>query len=74
MQRTEALQLGEAIRHQRQLKGYSQLQLTMMTTSSQATISRLELGQVPNPSMDMLTGISKALSLKVSELLNLGGL
>lgn len=71
MQEGEKLKiLGQRIRMLREKKGFSQQQLASMCDFEKSNMSRLEAGRT-NPTFLTLDKISLALSVKISELVDI---
>jgi transcriptional regulator with XRE-family HTH domain len=62
-------ELGENIRKIRELKGFSQQNLADEIHVDQKTISRIEKGDL-SPKFEIIVGISKVLSVNLSQLLS----
>jgi len=61
--------IGKNLKKFRELKGISQDRLSKLADISLNTIAKLELGENPNPTIDTLNKISKALGVKVDDLI-----
>ncbi|MEI8360788.1 MAG: helix-turn-helix transcriptional regulator [bacterium] len=61
--------IGKNLKKLRELKGISQDRLSKLADISLNTIAKLELGENPNPTIDTLNKISKALGVKVDDLI-----
>lgn len=71
--KTPARALGSLIRDGRRAKKLSQRQLAAELPMSQTQLSRIELGDQPPPSDEVLLGIATALELDPRELLRVAG-
>jgi len=62
--------IGKNIKRLRQAKGISQDRLSKLADLSLNTIVTVESGVNPNPTIETLTKIAKALEIRVDDLLN----
>lgn len=65
--------LGKNIKKLRQEKGISQDKLSKLADISLNTVVKLELDQSPNPTLETIQKIAKALNTKIDDLINQGG-
>lgn len=61
--------IGENIRKLREKTGISQDRLSKMADISSNTVAKLELNDKPNPTIETLQKIAKALNVKVDDLI-----
>jgi transcriptional regulator with XRE-family HTH domain len=62
--------IGKNLKKLREIKGVSQDRLSKMADVSLNTIAKLELEQSPNPTIETLQKLAKALSVNVSEIID----
>lgn len=63
------IELGKNVRQLRELKGFTQQNLSDAVNISQKTLSRIENGQV-SPTFDLLEKICDELKIKINQLLD----
>ena len=61
--------IGKNIKRYRQDKGLSQDKLSKLADLSLNTVVKIELGESPNPTIETIQGIAKALGVSVDDLL-----
>lgn len=61
--------IGKNIKRYRQDKGLSQDKLSKLANLSLNTVVKIELGESPNPTIETIQGIAKALGVSVDDLL-----
>ena len=66
----ELLTIGKNIRHYRKKLGLSQDKLSKLAEVAYNTVIKIESGENPNPTIDTLTKIAKALNIKVATLID----
>jgi transcriptional regulator with XRE-family HTH domain len=71
MDHDRAKHLGSVLRSRRSQLGLSTTQVAAATGMNQATVVRLELGQVLSPDPDKLRAIAQALDLSLADVLSL---
>ena len=62
--------IGKNIKKLREQRGVSQDRLSKLADISSNTIAKLELDNSPNPTIDTLQKIAKALNVEVNDLIN----
>lgn len=62
--------IGKNIKRLRAQKGFSQDRLSKLADISLNTVVKLELNQSPNPTIDTLQRIARALDVPIENLLN----
>lgn len=62
--------IAKNIRRIRHAKGYSQDKLSKLADVSFHTITKIEAGDTPNPTIDTMRKIADALEVSVDDLLN----
>ena len=63
--------IGENIRYHRKKLGFSQDKLSKLAEVAYNTVVKIESGENPNPTIDTLTKIAKALGVSVDNLLKI---
>ncbi len=66
-------QIGKMLKHLRERKGMTQVQLAEKANLTQGYLAKLESDVKRNPSLDILQRIAKALRVEVTELLRKEG-
>lgn len=61
--------IGQNIKRIREKMGISQDKLSKLADISSNTVAKLELGDNPNPTIETLQKIAKALSVKVDDII-----
>jgi len=61
--------IGKNIKKLREQKGISQDRLSKLADISSNTVAKLELDESPNPTIETLQKIAKALEVKVDDLI-----
>ncbi|MBL7150173.1 MAG: helix-turn-helix transcriptional regulator [Candidatus Pacebacteria bacterium] len=61
--------IGKNIRHYRKKLGLSQDKLSKLAEVAYNTVVKIESGENPNPTIDTLTKIAKALGISVDDLI-----
>lgn len=69
MDNKDAQKLGKAIRAKREALKLSASEVARQANVAKATITRLELAQIPNPRIDNLRSIADVLGLPITDLL-----
>ena len=60
--------IGDRLRAARRRRGWSQTELARRSKISQSTIWRIENGVIPQPKMDVVIALAKALEVDLAEL------
>jgi len=70
MSKTEVSKIGENIKKYRKKLGISQDTLSKKANLAFHTIAKIEAGATPNPTIETLAKIAKALGVSVDDLIN----
>jgi len=70
MSKTEMSKIGENIKKYRKKLGISQDTLSKKANLAFHTIAKIEAGATPNPTIETLAKIAKALGVSVDDLIN----
>jgi transcriptional regulator with XRE-family HTH domain len=68
MNPNDAKQLGDVLREQRETIGLSAHEVARRAGVNVGTVTRIELGQIPNPRPDSLTAIGDVLGIAAADL------
>lgn len=60
--------LGPNLRRARESRGFMQVDLALITTVSQETISKIETGATSNPKLETILKLCEALGIDLTEL------